>query len=149
MSSAGGFKASEKRTVAGELPAGFSCMRSSVLGTVLVVVFDELAVSGGGPSVSSGTRFASGSSSATAFSSTIIVGAVVVDFEGVAACAAIAGMEKLNPMARKRAIKRTADPALSNLNEAQRHSVLWRSVVIFCEARLSSDCARVKELQMG
>ena len=36
ISSAGGFKASENRAVAGEFPAGFSCKRSSALGTVLV-----------------------------------------------------------------------------------------------------------------
>ena len=149
MSSAGGFKASENRTVAGELSAGFNCMRSSVLGTVLVVVFEELAASGGGPSVSSGTRFSSGSSSAAALSSAIVEGATVVDFAGAVACTAIAGTEKLNHRLRKRAIRRTAGPALSDLIEAQRHSVLWGSFIIFCEARVSSDCAGVKELQMG
>jgi hypothetical protein len=125
-------------------------MRSSVLGTLLVDAFEGLEASGGGPSVSSGTRFASGSSSSVAFSSSIVVaGAPIVDVEGVIACTAIAGAEKLNHRLRKRAIRRTAGPALSNLIEAQRHSVLWGSFIIFCEARLSSDCAGVKELQMG
>ncbi len=94
-------------------------MRSSVLGTVLVVAFVGLEASDGGPSVSSGTIFASGSSSSAAFSSAIVEGAVVVDFEGVVACIAIAGTEKLNHRLRKRAIGRTVCLGLSGLIKEQ------------------------------
>lgn len=106
-------------------------MRSSVLGTVLVVIFEGLVASDGGPSVSSGTRFASGSSSSVGFSSSIVEGDAVVDFEEVVACAAIAGTEKLNHRLRKRAIGRTACLGLSGLIKEHRHSVLWGSFVMF------------------
>ena len=120
VSSAGGFKASENRAVAGELPAGFSCKRSSALGTLLVVAGGGLVGSGGGPSVSSGTRFSSGSSSAAVFSSTSVDGSAVAGSEGVAACTTIIeGAEKLNHIPRKRAIGRMACPGLSGLIEEQ------------------------------
>ena len=106
-------------------------MRSSVLGTLLVVAVEGLEASGGGPSVSSGTRFASGSSSSAAFSSAIVEGAAAVDFEGVVACTAIAGTEKLNHRLRKRAIGRTACLGLSGLIKEQGHLVLWGSFVMF------------------
>ena len=135
VSSAGGFKASENRAVAGELPAGFSCKRSSVLGTVLVVAGGGLVASGGGPSVSSGTRFSSGSSSAAAFSSTSVDRLAVAGSEGVAACTTIIeGEEKLNHIPRKSAIGRTACPDLSGLIEEQRQLVLYGGVS--CAVRL-------------
>jgi hypothetical protein len=146
MSSAGGFKASENRAVAGD--AGFSCKRSSALGTLLVVDAGELLASGGGPSVSSGTRFASGSSSAAAFSSASVDGSTVTGTEGGPACATIiVGAQKLSHTPRKRATGRTACPDLGGLIDAQRQSVSRRRCAMFCEARLSMDCARVKELQ--
>ena len=88
---------------------------------MLVVAFDGLEASGGGPSVSSGTRFASGSSSSVAFSSAIVEGAAVVDFEGVVASTAIAGTEKLNHRLRNRAIGMTACLGLSGLIKEQWH----------------------------
>ena len=104
--------------------------------------------SGGGLSVSSGTRFSSGSSSAAAFSSTSVDGSTVASSDGVAACTTIiVGAKKLNHIPRKRAIERTACPGLSGLIEARRQSVSCVRFVMFCEARLSMDCALVKELQ--
>lgn len=147
MSSAGGFKLSENRAVVGD--AGFSCKRSSVLGTLLVVVFGWLAASGGGPSVSSGTKFASGSSSAVVFSSASVDRSTVAGAEEVPACATIIGAEKLSHTPRKRASGRTACPSLGDLIEARGQSVSCGRCLMFCEARLSMDCARVKELQGG
>ena len=144
-SSAGGFKASENRAVAGEFLAGFSCKRSSARGTLLVVAVGGLVASSAGPSVSSGTRFESGSSSAAAFSSTSVDGSTVADSEGVAACPTI-GVEKLNHIPRKRAIGRMACPGLSGVIETRWQSVSCVRFVIFCEARLSIDLALVKEL---
>jgi hypothetical protein len=54
-----------------------------------------------------------------------------VDFEGVVACIAIAGAEKLNHRLRKRAIGRTACLGLSSLIKKQWDSVLWGSIVMF------------------
>lgn len=150
MSSAGGFKASENRAVAGELPAGFSSKRSSALGTLLVVAFGGLVASGGGPSVSSGTRLASGSSSAAVFSSASADGSTVAGVGGVPASAVIIiGSEKLRHTPRKSASGRTACRSLSDLIETSGQSVSCGHCVMFCGARLSMDCARVKELQGG
>ena len=146
-SSAGGFKASENRAAVGEFPAGFSCKRSSALGTLLVVAGGELVGSGGGPSVSSGTRFSSGSSSAAVFSSTSVDGSAVAGSEGVAACATIIeGAEKVTHIPRISTTGRTACPPLGGIIDARSTSVLCVRFVIVCEARLSMDCARVKEL---
>ena len=104
--------------------------------------------SGDGPSVSSGTRFASGSSSAAAFSSTRIDESALAGSEEVAACTTIIeGADKLNHIPRKRAIGRTAYPGLIALIEVRWQSVVCGRFVIFCEARLSMDCVLVKELQ--
>ena len=108
------------------------------------------STSGVGPSVSSGTRFASGSSSAAAFSSTSADGPTVAGSEGVAACTTIiVGEEKLNHIPRKRAIGRTACLGLSGVIEALWQSVSWVRFVMLCEARLSVGCALVKELHGG
>jgi len=48
---------------------------------------------------------------------------------------------------RMSAIGRTACPGLGGIIEARGESVLCVRIVIVCEARLSMDCARVKELQ--
>src|SRR5262245_46516756 len=106
-SSAGGFKASENRAVAGEFSAGFSCKRSSALGTLLVASVRSPAASVVGASVSSGTRFASGSSSAATFSATGADEATARGLEYVAACATIVvGGQKLNHIPMKRTIER-------------------------------------------
>ena len=98
--------------------------------------------SGGGPSVSRGTRFASGSSSVAAVSSTSVDGSTVAGSEGVAACTTIIiGAEKLSHIPRKRAIGRTACPGLNGVIGAGWQSVLCVRFVMFCEARLSMDCA--------
>jgi hypothetical protein len=115
---------------------------------MLVVAVGGLVTSGGGPSVSSGTRFASGSSSAAAFSSTSADGSTIVGSEGVAACTTIiVGAKKLSHIPRKNAIGRTACRGLSGVIEARWQSVSRVRFVMFCEARLSTDCALVKELQ--
>ena len=146
MSSAGGFKASENRTVAGELPAGFSCKRSSALGTLLGVALGGLEISGGAPSVSSGTRFASGSSSAAVGSSPGVDGSIVVGVGGDPACATIIGPINVSHAPRKRANERPACPMTTGVIETQEQSLSCGCCVIFCWARLSMDCARVKEL---
>ena len=116
---------------------------------MLVVAGGGLVGSDGGPSVSSGTRFSSGSSSAAVFSSASVDGSAIAGSEGVAACTTIIeGAEKLNHIPRKRAIGRTACPDLSGLIKEQWQLVVCGRFVMFCEARLSMDCARVKELQM-
>ena len=149
-SSAGGFKASENRAAAGEFLAGSICMRSSARGTLLDVAVGGLVDSGAGPSVSSGTRLASGSSSAAAFSSTSVDESSVAGSVNVAACPTIiVGAEKLNHIPKKRAIGRTPCPALSGVMEIRRQSVSCARFVMFCKARLSMDCAIVKELQRG
>jgi hypothetical protein len=146
MSSAGGFKASENRTVAGELPTGFGCKRSSALGTLLSVALEGLVISGGAPSVSSGTRFASGSSSAAVGSSASVDGSVVVGAGGDPAFATIIGPESDSHATRKSATVRTPCPITTGVVETRERSRLCGCCVIFCWARLSMDCARVKEL---
>lgn len=113
-SSAGGFKASEKRAVAGEFPAGFSCKRSSARGTLLVRMEGELVPSVAGPTVSSGTRLSSGSSAAGAFSSRSVDGSAMAGSERVAACPTI-GRERLSHIPRKSAIGRAACLGLSGV----------------------------------
>jgi hypothetical protein len=56
--------------------------------------------------------------------------------------------EKVNQTPRMSAIGRTACPGLGGIIEARGESVLCVRIVIVCEARLSMDCARVKELQV-
>src|SRR5206468_3533970 len=97
------------------------------------------------------TRFASGSSSAAALSSASVDGSTVPGVGGVSACATIiiVGAEKLSHTPRKSAIGRTACPAPGDLIAERRESVSCRQCVMVCGARLSMDCARVKELQGG
>jgi hypothetical protein len=75
---------------------------------------------------------------------------MIVGSEGVAACATIImeGGEKVKHIPRMSAIGRTACPGLGGIIEARGKSVLCVRFVIVCEARLSMDCARVKELQV-
>jgi hypothetical protein len=75
-------------------------------------------------------------------------GLAVAGSEGAAACTTIIEeVEKLNHIPRKKAIGRTVCPGLNGLIEEQWQSVLCGWFVMFCEARLSMDCVRVKELQ--
>ena len=113
-----------------------------------MLVVAELVAAGDGPSVSSGTRFSSGSSSPATDSSLSKEGSAVAGLGGDAASTTIIeGAEKLRHIPRKRANRRTECPGLGAFTKEPWQSMLCGRFVMFCEARLSMDCACVKELQ--